>query len=264
MLTRRKLEALEKWFLEYVGKFEENEQIADAVMLKKNHCLRVRDNMIAIARSESLGESAIAMAEVIGLLHDIGRFLQYSRFETFADHRSINHGAFGVEVLQKEGVLDEVAEEDKEIVFFAVGHHNGASLPDTVNDEASLFGKMIRDADKLDILEIVIDQYRKVKTGEHIKSVMLELDDNDSVSEEVLMDLRKREIIKKEHLRTVSDFKLLQIGWVFDMHFKHTFVMLRQKGFLDDIFAEIPNKTSDIEKIFEDIKIYLNQKCDCV
>lgn len=262
MLTRETLKKHEKWFLDYVAGFEENPQIYDAVDLKKKHCLRVRDNMVAIGKSENLSEPDMYMAEVIGLFHDIGRFLQYQRHMTFVDHRSLNHGAFGVQVLQDEGILDALNERDRDIIFFAVGHHNGATLPDTDDETALFFGKMIRDADKLDILEIVIDQYRKIKTGEHIKSVMLELKDSSAVSEDVLDDLSKREIIKKEHLHTVSDFKLLQIGWVFDMHFHYTFDMLRKSKFLDDIYDEIPVKSKKLEQIYADIQLYLKQKCE--
>lgn len=260
MLSREKLVEIEKWFLDYVNMFEQNPKIHDAVELKKLHCLRVRDNMVDIARSENLSDSDLYMAEVIGLLHDIGRFRQYREYKTFADHRSLNHGAFGVKVLLEEGILNSLLPEDKKFIFFAIGHHNGASLPEGAEGKAVFFGKMIRDADKLDILEIVLDQYRKIKTGEHIKSVMLELADSDEVSQDVLEDLHKREIIKKEHLHTVSDFKLLQIGWVFDMHFLHTFVKVKQRNLLFDIYNEIPKKSKELEVIFQDILQYLDEK----
>lgn len=260
MLSREKLTKIDNWFLAYVNKFEQNPQIYDAVSLKKQHCLAVRNNMIAIATSENLIGTDLYIAEVIGLLHDIGRFKQYSKYATFVDHRSLNHGALGVKVLLEEGILDDLSKEDKKIIFFAVGHHNGARLPETGHEKALFFGKMIRDADKLDIFEIVIDQYRKIKTGEHIKSVMLELADSDEVSKGVLDDLHKREIIKKEHLRTVSDFKLLQIGWVFDMHFFDSFVKVKQRKFLQAIYGEIPKCTKELEEIFKDVLKYLDDK----
>ena len=55
----------------------------------------------AVANAEhnlNLEKEDIKLAELIGLLHDIGRFEQLKRFNTFVDKKSINHGEFGGEI----------------------------------------------------------------------------------------------------------------------------------------------------------------------
>ena len=44
----------------------------------------------------------IELASLIGLLHDIARFEQYTKYKTFNDLESFDHGDYGVEILKKD------------------------------------------------------------------------------------------------------------------------------------------------------------------
>ncbi len=69
------------------------------IKLKYDHTLRVAELCGRIARSLALPEDGIDLAWLLGLLHDIGRFEQVRRYDTFNDAATVNHAALGVEVL---------------------------------------------------------------------------------------------------------------------------------------------------------------------
>ena len=52
---------------------------------KYYHTYRVMGICKAIAKSLKLSDEEINLAKIIGLLHDIARFEQYTKYRTFAD-----------------------------------------------------------------------------------------------------------------------------------------------------------------------------------
>ena len=81
-----------KVFKEYVSNYDIND---GKIALKYNHILRVAEIAKKIATDLELSEEDILLAELIGIFHDIGRFEQVKRFNTFVDRDSINHGEYG-------------------------------------------------------------------------------------------------------------------------------------------------------------------------
>jgi hypothetical protein len=100
---------------------------------------------------------------------------------------------------------------------------------------------MLRDADKLDIWRVVTEYYRQA----HIKrnpSLELDLPDNDEVSEAVLNDIMAGRNVRNTELRSLNDFKLLQMAWVFDLNFDYSIEQLRNRGYLNIIKDAIRSK----------------------
>jgi len=52
--------------------------------------------------NRSFQRRALAFAEVIAWLHDIGRFEQFDRYRTFADAESENHAQIALRVIEKK------------------------------------------------------------------------------------------------------------------------------------------------------------------
>ena len=139
-----------KYFDDYVGRYDMN---ISEINYKYYHSYRVMDNMIVIAKSMNLSLCDVELAKCIGILHDIGRFEQFKRFKSFND-LNMDHGDYGEEVLRQENALKhfDIKEEDYEVVYKAIRNHNKYQIEPNLNKRELLFAKMIRDADKLDIL----------------------------------------------------------------------------------------------------------------
>jgi HD superfamily phosphodiesterase len=53
-------------------------------------------NIRDIGKSIALSQQDLIVDEAAALLHDIGRFEQYRRYQAFVDSKSENHAALGV------------------------------------------------------------------------------------------------------------------------------------------------------------------------
>ena len=150
-------ERVKQAFQEYTGRYDIHDE---KIRLKVEHTYRVADISEQIAEKLGLSEEDIALAWLIGMLHDIGRFEQLRRFHTFVDSQSIDHSHFGVELLFQDGLLARFVDnssENEELIKKAIYWHSAFRIDPQLNDREMLFAKVIRDADKIDILKVATD-----------------------------------------------------------------------------------------------------------
>ncbi|HDR16256.1 MAG TPA: HD domain-containing protein [Desulfobacteraceae bacterium] len=242
---------LKVWFEDYIERFSSNDTIVqENVDLKAEHTRRVCEAILDIGGSLGLGAEDLCIAEVSALLHDIGRFEQYRRYRTFADHKSEDHAALGVRVIKAEGVLRDVDPAGAEIVIRAVECHNRAVLPAGETERSLFFIKLLRDADKVDILRVVTEYYRNAANGRN-RTIELDLPEGDGVSDSVFEALINGRLVRMADLKTLNDFKLLQIGWIYDMNFPRTFQIVRDKKYLEKIREVLPGDSARIAEIYQ-------------
>ena len=124
-----------KAFKEYIQNYDINNP---KVKLKIAHIERTADIAKKTAESLNLEKEDIKLAELIGLLHDIGRFEQIKRYNTFVDHLSENHAELGVNILFKENLIRKFIEDDKydKIIELAIINHNKDKNDITKNTKA--------------------------------------------------------------------------------------------------------------------------------
>jgi len=61
-------------------------------------------------------------------------------------------------------------------------------------------------------------------------------------------------------VKTLTDFKLLQMGWVFDLNFPRAFEIAAKRHYLDQIRDTLPD--SDIvTQVFRKAKAHLHTRC---
>jgi len=90
------------WFDRYVNRYRDKKgNLPAALELKYRHSQRVAENARLIAQGLNLTPEKILMAEGCGLVHDIGRFPQYIRYESFHDADTVDHGQEGRRILEK-------------------------------------------------------------------------------------------------------------------------------------------------------------------
>mgnify|MGYP003206900974 FL=1 len=97
-------------FEEYIKNYDIKNKM---IKLKVDHIKRVSKIAKQIAINLNLSREDIELAELIGLLHDIGRFEQVKRYNTFWDQRSVSHGLLGVEVLFEDNRIRNFIISDK-------------------------------------------------------------------------------------------------------------------------------------------------------
>ena len=110
-------------FNEYVNNYDQND---DKVILKISHTYRVMERCQEIAASLNLDDENIQLAGLIGLLHDIGRFEQLKRYQSFIDSQTIDHANLGVTILFDDNLIEkfEIDKKYYPIIKTAIYNHN--------------------------------------------------------------------------------------------------------------------------------------------
>lgn len=231
---------LKGWFTAYCrGFYAKNEADNRNFSLKEIHTQHVCENMNLLTGSLKLPLNERITAEAIALFHDVGRFEQYRRYSTFRDDISENHAALGVKILKEESVLAKIPEEERQSIYQAISLHNVFRFPSSANDRDLLFTRLIRDADKLDIWRIFVEYYMQPET-ERASAVGLGFPDLPGCSPEVLDCLERREMVNLTELKSLNDFKLLQLSWVFDLNFSASFRLALDRGYIDGLSMTLP------------------------
>lgn len=241
MITQKIFETYKFWFNDYVNRFiKEYPDFSENIEIKADHCWRVRKEISGITQYLKLNEEESLLAEIIGLFHDVGRFKQYVKYQTFSDSKSQNHAELGVEVLKENNILKDLSDENKEIVYKSILNHSRAEIIPDENEKVIFYSKLIRDADKLDIWRLITEYYMVKEAGKENKTIELELPDNEEISDAVYNAILNNEVVLKESMKTLNDFKFMQIGWLFDLNFNYSIKRLFDKKYLDKIFDTLP------------------------
>jgi hypothetical protein len=259
-MEQEQLEKLESWFDDYVAKFYGDDDYVNAnLKLKEEHSRRTCDEMLYLAGQLGLDANQKRLAEAIALLHDVGRFEQFVRYQTYNDPRSVDHCRLSLEVLTDAQVLEPLQESETELIARAIEYHGRKELPEDLDEEVLLFSKLIRDADKLDVFYVVLSNYRQYRENPEQFLLEVELPDEPGYSSEVVQDILRGRRIDHGRLRTLNDMKLLQLGWVYDVNFIVTLKRIKQCRYLEMI-AELLPDTKDIDKVRKSIFRYVDAR----
>ena len=243
---------LKEWFTKYVHTFQNDDpEIQQNIDLKEQHTMRVCRAILAIGKQLGLNDDELRLAEIIALFHDIGRFEQFARYKTFKDSISENHAELGLKELDKFDVLESFDNKIKQIIVRAIKYHNRAAIPLDETNTCLFYAKLIRDADKVDILKVVTDYYREPDGNE---AIGLNLPDTDGFSDEIYQGLINKQIVEWKCVKNLNDFKLLQIGWVFDINYKPTLDCILEHNYLEKIRDVLP-ESEKIDEIFRVIQM---------
>ena len=237
-------------FKSYVQKYNaENPRIA----LKIAHSYRVEELSKTIAENLNLDKEQIDLAELIGLLHDIGRFEQVKRYDTFEDRFSVNHAELGVEILKENNFLSEFCKDKKyhKTIYTAISNHNKFKIEEGLNKEDLVQAKIIRDADKIDIFNVL--------GKENFETIYKQKDiTNDFISEKVLEDFLQGKQTERKYFKTNMDNWISDIGMIFDLNFNISFKILKEKDYINKMMDR--TKTKEMENIRKFVNDYIEDK----
>ena len=218
-------------FDKFVMKYDMNEAM---IAFKYNHSYRVVHQAEEICRSLNLDTIERDLASNIALLHDIARFRQWTEYKTFNDIESFDHGDEGVNILFSEGEIENynIDKEDYDVLKKAISNHNKYSIDfKKLNDREALHSKIIRDADKLDIIY------------SFSTNILLELKEDDApISEEVEEAFFEHKQVLKKYAISKNDRIVMLIGFIFDLYFDYSKERVLDEEYIDKIYNHLKNK----------------------
>lgn len=249
-----------KWFSDYVKDFSSADSlIHDNIEMKIEHTAKVCENILLLAKSENLGEEGCRLAEALALFHDLGRFEQFAKYKTFKDSESENHALLGIKILKRKGVLSRLSRKEKSLILKAIEYHNLKEIPKLAESSSELlfYSKLIRDADKLDILRYVSDNYEedgKVRNS----AFEVYLPNTAGCSESIVKDFLNNRMAEVKDVKNLNDIRLFRLSWVFDINFPATFSILKKNKYLDAIISSMP-EAEEIRIIRKHLENYMNK-----
>jgi hypothetical protein len=253
------LEELREWFGQYSSSFYTGDASDDPnYALKEEHTYRVAENSRIIASAAGLDEAGVRLAEAIGICHDVGRFRQYRDYSTFRDADSVNHASLSATVLTEEGLLDPLEDPERKTLVRAVSLHNVYRLPEEMDPAALLHARIVRDADKLDIWRVFIEE---AAVPEKLRSsaAPLGFPDTGRCSPEIVAALSERKMLRLDAVSTVDDFRLLQLSWVFDLNFAFSLRLFRERGILSSYSPLLPMDLS-VTRAVEALDVWVSER----
>ena len=227
-----------------------NEYNMDDPMIARKyfHSYRVMHLAGEIASDLNLSDEDTYLAMIIGLLHDYARFMQWTVYKTYSDDNSVDHGDLACNLLFDNNEIQKFNIDEKyyPIIYNAIKYHNKYSYPKEVDEKTSLFCKIIKDADKLDILYLI-------SIGE-IKVV----DDDSEISNAITSDFYQEKLLRKEDRVTKNDLVIFYLAMIFDMNFSYSYKYIKNANLIEGIFETIKEKEK-FKPYVEYVKKYMKE-----
>jgi putative nucleotidyltransferase with HDIG domain len=230
------------------------------IALKIAHTYRVADNCEKIAQSIGMSQEDVDFAWLSGMLHDIGRFEQVKRYNTFIDSESVDHAEFGADLLFGDSnliinYLDDTSETDQ--LETVIRQHNKYRVNQQVTGKTLDFCNILRDADKVDILRVNVET-----PMEEIYNVSEEVLMTSGVSEKVMEQVREHHAVLREIMDSPAEHLIGHIALVFELVFPKSLELALEQGYLYKMFAFPSRNETTLKAIVDtrkELEIFFNR-----
>ena len=244
------------------GKFEEYlsgyDRENDKVRLKMIHTYGVTEYSRQIAGRLGLSEEDQELAQLIGILHDIGRFEQLKRYDSF-EPDTMDHAGFGVQILFDEGMIRDFIEDGQwdSIIRTAIARHSDFRLEGIQNERELLHARIIRDADKLDNCRVKLED-----TVETILGVSAEEVGRTKISKAVMEQFKRKESILSSMRKTKMDYWISDLAYFYDINYKVSMELICEHDYVERLIRRIPYSEPQTRIQMEEVEKMLRQYCE--
>ena len=244
-------------FDHYLDGFDRNNEKIKLKIVHTNEVVRCSGE---IARRMNLPQEDQELAELIALLHDIGRFEQVRVYNSF-EPATMNHAHFGVELLfglESPWIRSFVTSDQwDEIIREAIGRHSDYFVGSIKDERILLHAKLIRDADKLDNCRVKLADDMKVLVGIDAEEVGAQ-----PITDIVFHACMDGKSVRSADRVTKMDYWISYIAYFFDINFRATFQIIKENDFVNRIIDRIPYSNPDTREKMERIRQRVNDHID--
>ncbi len=241
-------------FKEYVEKYDASQLM---IALKIKHTYKVAENCERIAKSLNLSDDDVLFAWASGMLHDVGRFEQVKRYNTFSDLKSVDHAEFGADLLFTGDMLIKDYYDDRSLdslMEVVIRQHNKFRIREGLDDRTLMFCNILRDADKIDILRVNVET-PILELYNTTEEILYGCD----ITKEVLEQALEHQAVNRAYSKTPVDRFVCHIALTFELCFKESWVIVKEQGNLAKMFefpTRNPKTKAGIETIKRELKLF--------
>jgi putative nucleotidyltransferase with HDIG domain len=223
----------------------------------RTHSLRVVSNSLMLAKVLLQTEEDMHIAEIIALFHDYGKAVMIVQGTESPINIQHNHAAVSAKLMQQMGFYPKLSADVQLIILKSIEGHNKLKLPKLDNEQQTLFARLLRDADKLDIFE---SSYRFFKEKYSFQPLMtMDLINQIEVSDKIIKSILAGKTAAVEDMKTMNDYRMLLLSMAFDLNFKYTFRILSEKQYIQKIYETLPKRDQIIDA-YRGIKLFVENK----
>lgn len=242
-------------FASYVANYAMNDP---KISLKAVHTYKVAELCQRIGESLKLEGQELFIAWMCGLLHDIGRFEQVTRYNTFVDADSMDHALLSTQILfgetgDKTGILREFIEmtDYDDILYKAILYHSAYRIPEDLTEQEKMYCDILRDADKIDIFRVNLET-----PMEEIYNTTTEELYSAHVTPEVLQAFMEHHAVLRSLKKTPVDNVVGHISLFYELVYPECREIALKQGYLKRL-SEFESLCSETRAIFEKIRCEL-------
>ena len=138
------------------------------------------------------------------------------------------------------------------IIKVAIKNHNKFEIEEGLNEEELLFSKLIRDADKIDIL------YECEKTFWNGQEEKIE---KSILSDEMYNNFKKKKIIRIEKDRNynVVDDLFITLAYIFDINYNVSYKIIKDEGYIEKIIKRFQFRYEETKEKVDELINLLNK-----
>ena len=220
--------------MDLFDKYVSNYDMTDTnINYKYYHSYRVMEVMELLSKKLNLSKEDTYLAKIIGLFHDIGKFEQDKLYNSFKDDK-MDHAEYGIKVLKENHILEKlnINESDYEIIYKSIYNHNRFKIESNLSERELFFSKLIRDADKLDILYAL--------GNKEIKKELRQ--DNKEITKSIKDAFFNNKPGNVKDIKSKNDALLINFGYIYDINFKETFEIILKEKYYEKIYERIECK----------------------
>lgn len=249
-----------KAFKEYVKNYDiSNEKIA----LKIRHTYRTVEMAKKIAIDLNLRKEQVLLAELISLLHDIGRFEQVNLYNTFLDRNSVDHANLGIQILFEQGIIRKFIKDSKydNIIYKAVKNHNKFKIEEGLNEEELLQARIVRDADKTDIFAVFVED---IENNNNVLYNYKEISKQE-ISYKVMEKFEQFKQVNRDEFNRAIDSYINIIAFIFDYNFITGLKIIKQNHYIERTMNPIcihEETKEQMQKIISIANTYIEQRIE--
>lgn len=276
-------EHIKKTFQEYTDRYDSTNP---KIKLKIDHTYRVANLCEQIAQSLELSAAEVDLAWLSGMLHDVGRFEQLRRYNTFSDAQSIDHARFAVELLYDDGLIADYVPEisTTELVAdartwrsmgganesptaqsediplsdilqtlrIAIGEHSAYRIQKGLDERTQMFCQILRDADKVDIFRVICDTPMEEVYGFQTKDIL-----RSAITPEVMQAFYEHHAVLRKLKKCPADYIVAHGSLTFELVYPESLRIAKEQGYLKQMMS-FQSENPDTAEIFEDLRKDLN------
>ena len=250
-----------KAFKDYISNYDIN---IPKIKIKISHMYHVSEISRKIAKEIGLPKEEQELAELIGLLHDIGRFEQVRLYDTYSDKISVDHGQKGVEVLFGDKLINEFIDDDSyyPVIYKAVNNHNKFEVEKGLTQHEMLHCKIIRDSDNVDIFRASLESERLEEVG-HIGCSDIS---KEILSPEFFEGFKKEKPLLYVNAKSDMDVMVAIIAHIYIIEFSESLKIIRDNDYINKfvkrLYCQDEYTKQKMDEIAQIAMNYINKKIE--